>query len=184
MSRCKHENLLRYYGHYWRGRDCVFVMEFAELGSLATLVTVVSAKRVTEAALRVVASDVVRGLRYLHHAGVCHRNLRNETVLFSRNGEAKLADFGPAPQRDARLQTMFVHPYFLSPEVLAMPESYPAKADVWSLGVVIVTAADGDAPHRTQPPLQVRYATSLVHCTLLAIQRFVLCALMCTVTFT
>ena len=60
-------------------------------------------------------------------------------MFLTNSDKVKLGDFGVARQLDGTfaMATSFVGtPYYLSPE-LVRGESYDAKTDVWSLGVIL-----------------------------------------------
>lgn len=41
--------------------------------------------------------QLLRGLAYIHHQHVLHRDLKPQNLLISHLGELKLADFGESP---------------------------------------------------------------------------------------
>lgn len=41
--------------------------------------------------------QLLRGLAYIHHQHVLHRDLKPQNLLISHLGELKLADFGKPP---------------------------------------------------------------------------------------
>lgn len=43
--------------------------------------------------------QLLRGLAYIHHQHVLHRDLKPQNLLISHLGELKLADFGESPLR-------------------------------------------------------------------------------------
>lgn len=46
--------------------------------------------------------QLLRGLAYIHHQRVLHRDLKPQNLLLSHLGELKLADFGESPLRSPR----------------------------------------------------------------------------------
>ena len=70
-------------------------------------------------------------------AGVVHRDLKPEDVLFTHNGNARVIDFGLAfcLQSGQQLHELVGSEKYIAPEVWRQNHSF--GADVWSLGVVL-----------------------------------------------
>ena len=43
----------------------------------------------------------------------------------------------------------------MAPEVMAQKEAYTNKADIWSLGIMILELIDGKAPHESKSSVQL-----------------------------
>jgi 5'-AMP-activated protein kinase catalytic alpha subunit len=113
---------------------------------------------------RRVAHQLADALAYCHAAGVAHRDLKPENVLLTRDGDAKLSDFGlgaltrgpaspsaapsaaAAPTPSFLLTTACGTPAFVAPEVLRGGGYAGPPADMWSLGVTLAVAVTGRLP--------------------------------------
>ncbi|MBI2391592.1 MAG: serine/threonine protein kinase [Deltaproteobacteria bacterium] len=111
-------------------------------------------------ALRI-ARDVARGLEVAHRQGVVHRDLKPANVFLHRSLEGvtvpKILDFGisklltDAPARksfdpqETTIGTILGSPAYMSPEQTS-GEDLDARADLWSLGVVLYKALSGALP--------------------------------------
>lgn len=51
--------------------------------------------------------DSVMGLDYMHHMGICHRDIKPQNIMLDQNGIAKLGDFGASEVFDDGDDTMF-----------------------------------------------------------------------------
>lgn len=86
---------------------------------------------------------------YLHSCGCVHRRLRETSFALTDDGFVKLVEFGcsgiPSADSDARLN-LFRPPEFSEPAAATQASldiKAQAKADVWSLGVLLVIMTTG-----------------------------------------
>lgn len=85
-----------------------------------------------------VASEVLRRLAYLHDAGWGHFDVKLENVLWRRDGDLALTDFGEArPLRDAIAGALFGTPGSIAPELLLGRDGASAAADLFGLGIAL-----------------------------------------------
>ena len=103
-----------------------------------------------EEEVRRIGAEVARGLGYAHQAGVVHRDVKPDNILFGRDGQAVVTDFGIARAvadtlspitRSAVVGT----PSYFSPEQ-ARGLPLDGRTDVYALGVTLYQAATGALP--------------------------------------
>jgi hypothetical protein len=98
---------------------------------------------------------VLAALRAVHAAGICHRDVKPGNVLLRTDGSPVLTDFGIAALEDSSRVTMtgglVGSPEYIAPERLNGEEGNPAS-DLWSLGLMLYVAVEGDNPLRRQTP--------------------------------
>ena len=112
---------------------------------------------------------VADGLAAAHAVGILHRDIKPENILVTRNGYAKLADFGlakldeaaaseantHAPTRDQTRQGVVVGTIaYMSPEQ-ASGSSLDARSDIFSFGVVLYELLAGRRPFEGKSDLEV-----------------------------
>lgn len=120
-------------------------LEYAPGGSLSDAIEQ-HGGRLEEPAIRCYARDLLRGLDYLHSAGVSHCDIKSGNVLLCAGGRAKLADFGCARLAgEGSGCSISGTPLFMSPEVVR-GEEQGAPADVWALGCTVIEMATGRPP--------------------------------------
>jgi len=92
-------------------------------------------------------------LAAVHAAGVLHRDIKPDNVLWSPHGEPQLSDFGIArlADRTATLNTSVrATVSYAAPEVLAGGEATEAT-DVYGLGATLYACLTGHPPHPGEP---------------------------------
>jgi serine/threonine protein kinase/tetratricopeptide (TPR) repeat protein len=87
------------------------------------------------------ARDVAAALHHAHEHGVLHRDVKPSNVIATRNGLARLLDFGLARvEGDLALthsRDFAGTPYYVAPEQIDGKHPLDARTDVWSLGVLL-----------------------------------------------
>eukprot|EP01066_Platyproteum_vivax_P011966 Platyproteum_vivax@DN5430_c0_g2_i1.p1 len=93
--------------------------------------------------------QILRGLKYLHSAGVIHRDLKPRNLLVNSNCDLSICDFGLAKlnlQNAAHPKTQIRAPpmteyvttrWYRAPEVLCAWPDYTEAVDVWSAGCIL-----------------------------------------------
>ncbi|MFE9397879.1 serine/threonine-protein kinase [Streptomyces flavidovirens] len=103
-----------------------------------------------------VGTEVLAALRAAHEAGVLHRDVKPGNVLIANDGRVVLTDFGIAMVEGSSALTMtgelIGSPEFLAPE-RAMGRTPGPESDLWSLGVLLYAAVEGNSPFRHDTPL-------------------------------
>ncbi|KAF2464063.1 kinase-like protein [Lindgomyces ingoldianus] len=114
-----------------------------------------------------IARELALGLKYIHEAGVLHRDLKCNNILVNEEGRVQLCDFGVSGQLEpeiAKRSTIVGTPYWMAPELQkewvkdADPSSmvrpnevlYGSEVDIWAYGCTVFEMATGFPPfHKT-----------------------------------
>ena len=146
---CPH--IVAFYGAYYHDLTCTVKLglEYMNRGSLQSIVHQHGA--IHELALTHLVKQALQGLLHLHSHRKLHRDIKPGNLLANHFGCAKLSDFGILAELNSSLAkcgTFVGTTIYMSPERLTS-EAYSYPADVWSLGMTIITMATGAFPLST-----------------------------------
>ncbi|KAJ9453548.1 Serine/threonine-protein kinase pakC [Diplonema papillatum] len=149
MKEASHPNIINFFSCYMPAADVLWIcMEFMSGGKLTDLISIDSLFIDEDVAF--VAKTLCDPLAYLHERGLIHRDIKSDNVLLDETGKLTLADFGfgaeLADGRKQKRETVVGTPYWMAPEVIK-GEPYDDKADVWSLGILLLELVDGEPPN-------------------------------------
>lgn len=145
------------------------VSEYASGGSVNTLMKPTMTSKdpgpgLAEKFIVPIARELALGLKYIHEAGVLHRDLKANNVLILEDGRVQLCDFGVSgtlePQKSKR-STIVGTPFWMAPELqkewvkdadphsLMQPKEiqYGNEVDIWAYGCTVYEMACGFPPH-------------------------------------
>ncbi|ELP85783.1 protein serine/threonine kinase, putative [Entamoeba invadens IP1] len=143
LEKIRCEYIVSYFGSAWNKAECCLVTEFAELGSLSTLME--NKQKVSLKIREKIMLDAARGIEYLHNNGILHRDIKPDNLLiFSIDSSiavnAKLTDFGSS--RSVKLILTNVSftraigtPVYMAPEIL-QKKKYKMPADIFSFSIM------------------------------------------------
>jgi serine/threonine-protein kinase len=103
-------------------------------------------------------SRIAEALAHAHAAGVIHRDIKPQNILFSRDGQIKVVDFGIAIAADGSTLTcsdnIIGSVYYFSPEQ-AKGSLAGKQSDLYSLGVILYEMVTGQVPFSGESPVSV-----------------------------
>jgi serine/threonine-protein kinase len=154
-SRLRHPNILTVYDFGEDGGIAYMVTELLPGGTLADRLG--APLQYTEV-LRVLRG-IGSALDAAHEAGLIHRDVKPSNILFTRDGEPVLADFGIArlteSEENLTVQgTLIGTPHYMAPE-MASGEEVGKSSDLYSLGVVLYEMLAGEPPFPRPTPIAV-----------------------------
>ncbi len=126
------------------------VMEFVDGTDLAKVLRVQGSMEPLQAAA--ILNQVCGALDCAHQAGIVHRDIKPANILLSKDGTAKVTDFGLAKQHDAETSGLTQSGVslgtaeFVAPEVLKPGAKVDARADIYALGVVLYQMLTAELP--------------------------------------
>ncbi|HEU0031257.1 MAG TPA: serine/threonine-protein kinase [Kofleriaceae bacterium] len=102
-----------------------------------------------------IAIEVLDALAVLHGRGVIHRDLKSANIYLARDEsgreQIKILDLGFAKVEDelklTQKDTLLGTPFYISPEQYLDPSAVDARADLFSLGIVMFECLTGTWPY-------------------------------------
>ncbi|KAK6467653.1 nemo-like kinase [Huso huso] len=108
--------------------------------------------------IKVFLYQILRGLKYLHSAGILHRDIKPGNLLVNSNCVLKICDFGLARVEEldeSRHMTQeVVTQYYRAPEILTGSRHYSSAIDVWSVGCIFAELLGRRILFQAQSPIQ------------------------------
>uniref|UniRef100_A0A8C7D2C7 Mitogen-activated protein kinase n=1 Tax=Oncorhynchus kisutch TaxID=8019 RepID=A0A8C7D2C7_ONCKI len=106
---------------------------------------IVSPQPLSSDHVKVFLYQILRGLKYLHSAGILHRDIKPGNLLVNSNCVLKICDFGLA-----RVVTQ----YYRAPEILMGSHHYSNAIDIWSIGCIFAELLGRRILFQAQSPIQ------------------------------
>ncbi|WP_394847319.1 protein kinase [Pendulispora brunnea] len=150
-ARLNHENIVRMFDIGQDEGHPFLVMEYLEGHPLDVLMR--RARETNEALVDVrravrLMIDVAKGLSHAHRAGIVHRDLKPSNVFITRDGTAKVLDFGVAQMTadsDVAGEYFLGTPQYMSPEQWH-GQVQDGQTDIWAAGVIFFELLTGVSP--------------------------------------
>lgn len=120
MQQCDSDNIVKYYGSYFKESYLWICMEYCPAGSVSDIMKLLGVT-LNENQIGVILNGSLKGLEYLHLKKKIHRDIKACNILLDLNGNAKLADFGVAGQLSdsmTKRNTVIGTPYWMAPEII------------------------------------------------------------------
>jgi mitogen-activated protein kinase kinase kinase len=151
LKDLQHENIVQY---LYSSSDEEFFnifLEYVPGGSVAALLRNYGAFE--EPLVRNFVRQILEGLHYVHERGIVHRDIKGANVLVDNKGGIKISDFGISKKLEDNLMpgnrlhrpSLQGSVYWMAPEVVKQV-AYTKKADIWSVGCLIVEMLTGEHP--------------------------------------
>ena len=150
----RHANIVQYLGCSSSAEHLNIFLEYVPGGSVQTMLNSYGA--LPEPLVRSFVRQILNGLSYLHNQDIIHRDIKGANILVDNKGTIKISDFGISKKLEAsnilsgannnkHRPSLQGSVFWMAPEVVKQT-SYTRKADIWSLGCLVVEMMTGNHP--------------------------------------
>jgi serine/threonine protein kinase len=133
-----HQNIMDIIDFGKDGESYYIVSEYIDGPNLSHILQ--NAKKLPLDVVLSITIQILHGLEHAHNKGVIHRDLKPANIMITRNGIAKITDFGIAHAQNLQALTQMGQvigtPSFMSPEQ-AEGKSIDHRSDLFSVGVIL-----------------------------------------------
>ncbi|KAK4688917.1 mitogen-activated protein kinase kinase kinase, partial [Tremellales sp. Uapishka_1] len=151
LKELQHENIVQYLDSSTDTNHLNIFLEYVPGGSVAALLNNYGAFE--EALVRNFVRQILTGLNYLHEREIIHRDIKGANILVDNKGGIKISDFGISKKVESNLMTgmranrpsLQGSVFWMAPEIVKQT-SYTSKADIWSVGCLVVEMLTGTHP--------------------------------------
>ena len=154
LRELRHPNIVQYLGCSSSADKLNIFLEYVPGGSVQTMLNSYGA--LPEPLVRSFVRQILTGLSYLHNRDIIHRDIKGANILVDNKGTIKISDFGISKKLEAsnilsgannnrHRPSLQGSVFWMAPEVVKQT-SYTRKADIWSLGCLVVEMMTGNHP--------------------------------------
>ena len=116
------------------------ILEYASKGELYDYINY-AGNGLKEKYCKVIFYKILKGIQACHNAGICHRDLKLQNILLDDNFNPKICDFGFATFCNEYLTEFLGTLNYVAPEIILNKPYNGFKADIFSLGVILLNLA-------------------------------------------
>ncbi|NIA13261.1 MAG: SUMF1/EgtB/PvdO family nonheme iron enzyme [Nitrospiraceae bacterium] len=151
-----HPNVVRVHDIGMTGNTIYISMELVRGKSLRTMIdSLPPGQRLPVRTTLDIIDQLCGALEYAHDYTV-HRDIKPENVMLTGDGQVKLMDFGISKLMDTTRLTgtsvVMGTPFYMSPEQIKNSADVDARADIYSVGVVLYEILTGNVPSGVPKP--------------------------------
>ncbi|KAF8654130.1 hypothetical protein AX16_003661 [Volvariella volvacea WC 439] len=153
LKDLQHENIVQYLYSSIDDEYLNIFLEYVPGGSVTALLRNYGAFE--EPLVRNFVRQILQGLSYLHERDIIHRDIKGANILVDNKGGVKISDFGiskkvddnSAPIGGNRMHRPSLQGsvFWMAPEVVKQ-SVHTQKADIWSVGCLVVEMLTGEHP--------------------------------------
>lgn len=103
----------------------------------ADLNNIIRTQRLSDDHVQFLVYQILRGLKYIHSAGVIHRDLKPSNIAVNEDCELRILDFGLARPTENEMTGYVATRWYRAPEIMLNWMHYNQTVDIWSVGCIM-----------------------------------------------
>lgn len=103
----------------------------------ADLNSILKCQQLSDDHVKFLIYQILRGLKYIHSAGVIHRDLKPSNIAVNEDCELRILDFGLARMADNEMTGYVATRWYRAPEIMLNWMHYNKTVDIWSVGCIM-----------------------------------------------
>lgn len=160
MASLKHPNIVELITVEKKDETLFMVLEYVDGESLDRAIRKVRMLPPLQALD--IAIDIAGAIAFAHQNQILHRDLRPANVLLTKDGVAKVTDFGTSRilemAKEGFARTRIGSPPYMAPEHFRGRAVF--QSDLWSIGVTVYEMLTGTVPFYDADPLKIAQAVT------------------------
>ncbi|KAF3006404.1 MAPK protein hog1 [Penicillium rubens] len=140
LKHLKHENIINLVDIFISPSEDIYLVTDLMQTDLQTLL---KTKPIEGEFVQFFVYQIMRGLKYIHSAGVVHRDLNPGNILVNENCDLKICDFGLARVQEPQMTGYVSTRYYRAPETMLTCQRYDEHVDIWSTGCIFAEMLQG-----------------------------------------
>ncbi|MBN2183979.1 MAG: serine/threonine protein kinase [Candidatus Krumholzibacteriota bacterium] len=155
----KNPNVCKIRHFFNHGDEFVIAMEYIEGPSLEKILKEKKSLPIGEALKMTIA--IMSALEPAHNQGIYHRDIKPNNIMYTKNGQVKIIDFGIAKGKTdpnlTILGTAAGTPEYMAPEQFAGGEDLDySKCDIYAVGTMLYRMLTGELPYKGENEFLLR----------------------------
>lgn len=142
LKHMRHENVIGLLDVFYPNNDPNQIYLVTHLMG-ADLNNIIRTQRLSDDHVQFLVYQILRGLKYIHSAGVIHRDLKPSNIGVNENCELKILDFGLARPTETEMTGYVATRWYRAPEIMLNWMHYNQTVDIWSVGCIMAELLTG-----------------------------------------
>ncbi|KAJ7273745.1 hypothetical protein B0H12DRAFT_1090879 [Mycena haematopus] len=159
LKDLQHDNIVQYLYSSLDDDYLNIFLEYVPGGSVTALLRNYGAFE--EPLVKNFVRQILQGLIYLHERDIIHRDIKGANILVDNKGGIKISDFGISKKVEDGMgagnrmhrPSLQGSVFWMAPEVVKQ-SGHTRKADIWSVGCLVVEMLTGEHPWATLTQMQ------------------------------